>query len=324
MRPDLLTRTMTHPRLRVAPARLESGSPLFGFGLASPRAGHTGCGLDYLGGDLIEEHWCVDDAVENGRDGDVVFRRSGELLFLAFECRDDSANDPAATVETAYADLLELAPRLGFPHLLRAWNYLPAINDGSGDRERYRRFCVGRARALIANGYRDSQVCAGTAIGGDEPRLRVYLLCGRAPGVNIENPRQVSAYDYPREYGPRAPSFARATALASGGDEALLMISGTASVVGHRSLHAGDVDAQLKEVIRNLEILLSESAARLGTETAHFDGDSLLRVYVRHAEHWPAIERHLRAHWPAVRLAGLRGDICRSDLLVEIEAVSRL
>ena len=142
--------------------------------------------------------------------------------------------------------------------------------------------------------------------------------------MNIENPRQVSAYRYPRRYGPRSPSFARATAVAGPDGSTLLMISGTASVVGHRTLHEGDVDAQLEEVIRNLETLLSESASQLGRPgLAEFDEASLLRVYLRHAEDWPAIERRLRQRWPGVHLAGLRGDVCRADLLVEIEAVSR-
>lgn len=102
------------------------------------------------------------------------------------------------------------------------------------------------------------------------------------------------------------------------------MISGTASVVGHRSLHENDVDAQLDEIIRNLEALMAESARELdcpGLE--EFNQHSLLRVYVRHADDWPAIERRLRKRWPDAPLAGLRGDVCRTDLLVEIEAVNR-
>jgi chorismate lyase/3-hydroxybenzoate synthase len=53
---------------------------------------------------------------------------------------------------------------------------------------------------------------------------------------------------------------------------------------------------------------------------ARFNEHSLARVYVRRAEDWPAIEQRLRQRWPALRLCGMRGDVCRSDLLVEIEA----
>ncbi|MEE4304250.1 MAG: hypothetical protein V2J19_08830 [Wenzhouxiangella sp.] len=299
-------------------------STLFEFALAEARPEAAGCGLAWLGGDLVDERWAVDAPVSAGSEDDLRWRRAGDLLFLALEWPDDPADDPAAAVEAAYDRLLAAAAAAGCRLLLRAWNYLPAINAGAGDAERYRRFCLGRAAALEKAGYGDGELCAGTAIGSDEPMLRIYLLCAPEPGINIENPRQVSAYRYPRQYGPRSPSFARATAIAGPGDAMLLMISGTASVVGHRTLHEDDVAAQLEEIIRNLESLMAQSARDLGRPgLAEFGDGSLLRVYVRHADDWPLIEQRLRRRWPAARLAGLRGDVCRSDLLVEIEAVSR-
>ncbi|RFF27425.1 MULTISPECIES: pteridine-dependent deoxygenase [unclassified Wenzhouxiangella] len=310
--------------LTVEPGRAPDEATLLHFALATPRTGAVGCGLEWLGGNLETEDWRMEAVVQSGRSGDIVWRRAGDLLFLALEWPDDPVADPREAVEGAYERLLSVADEAGCRHLLRAWNYLPAINAGDGDAERYRRFCLGRAAALEKLGYGDGELCAGTAIGSDEPLLRIYLLCAPLPGINIENPRQVSAYRYPRRYGPRSPSFARATAVAGANDSMLLMISGTASVVGHRSLHVDDVNGQLEEVIRNLETLLSESAQQLGRPgLAEFDHASLLRVYVRHARDWPMIERRLRERWPGIHLAGLRGDICRSDLLVEIEAVSR-
>lgn len=310
--------------LAVEPDRPPDEATLLHFALAASGVGTAGCGLEWLGGDLEAESWCVDEAVQSGRSGDIAWRRAGDLLFLALELPDDPVTDPREAVELAYERLLSVADEAGCRQLLRAWNYLPAINEGDGDAERYRRFCLGRAAALEKAGYGEGELCAGTAIGSDEPLLRIYLLCAPLPGINIENPRQVSAYQYPRQYGPRSPSFARATTVAGVYDSILLMISGTASVVGHRSLHVGDIDGQLEELIRNLETLLSESALKLGRPgLAAFNQTSLLRVYVRHAEHWPVIERRLRERWPGIHLAGLRGDICRSDLLVEIEAVNR-
>jgi chorismate lyase / 3-hydroxybenzoate synthase len=153
--------------------------------------------------------------------------------------------------------------------------------------------------------------------------LRIMLLCGATPGINIENPRQVSAYHYPRIYGPRSPSFARATALVPDDGPALLMISGTASVVGHESVHGGDLDGQIEEIRLNLDALLETSAARLGRPAlAHFGPDSLMRVYVRAAGDWPRIAQRFAEIWPGVPLVGLRGDICRADLLLEVEAVT--
>ncbi len=280
-------------------------------------------GLDCLGGDLTSEFWSSGGPVVSGVEGSIHWRRSDENLALALVCPDDIGSDPEQAVFEAYRDILALASRLGRPHLLRAWNYLPAINDGTGDRERYRRFCLGRARALEASNINGSSLCAGTAIGSDEPRLRVYVLCGNRPGVHIENPRQVSAYEYPRRYGPRSPSFARATAVPTSDGQVLLMISGTASVVGHETRHPGNVVAQTEEILVNLKSLLIESAQRMNCDALrHFDHHSMVRVYVREAEHWSWIADRLARAWPNSLIIGMRGDICRSDLLVEIEAVT--
>ena len=204
--------------LRVEPGGPGDDPALLRFALAQPRPGLAGCGLEWLGGDLREERWHSDAALTSGAVGDVAWRRAGDLLFLALEQSDDPASDPKQAVADAYARLLAVAAEAGCGQLLRAWNYMPAINQGQGDAERYRRFCLGRAAALETAGYGDGELCAGTAIGGDEPRLRIYLLCAPRPGINIENPRQVSAYRYPREYGPCSPSFARATAVAGPDD----------------------------------------------------------------------------------------------------------
>ncbi len=266
----------------------------------------AGPGLEFLGGDFDHEWWCA--AV-------------GELEAIVLRQPDGAGCDAAIPAERIYADLIEQLHGSAFGYPLRLWNYFPGINLGDGDRERYRRFCIGRGRALSAAGLDDAQMCAATAIGSDQPWMQVVALCGRAPGVSIENPRQVSAWNYPRQYGPRQPAFARATAvrLANGGTG--LLISGTASVVGHATAHPDDALAQTEEAASNLDALLSHAAGATGDAgLAAFGERSLARVYVRNAGDWPGIRQRLRKRWPALRLCGLRGDICRSDLMVEIEA----
>lgn len=224
-----------------------------------------------------------------------------------------------AVTETAYREVLAAGLAGGYPHLLRVWNYFGGINDGAGDRECYRRFCVGRARAIPtepATGY-----AAATAIGIPGPCAELHLswLAARRPGVPIENPRQVSAWEYPRDYGPVAPGFSRAMLL-EWNDPPLLLVSGTASVVGHESRHA-EALAQLDEALLNLEHVVARAAARIGAGSRSGAG-TLLRVYLRDpadaaAVHARLIER-LGASTPFMLL---HGDVCRRELLVELEAV---
>jgi len=265
-----------------------------------------GPGLEYLGGDYDLECWSAPD---------------DQLRMLVMSEPDDPDADAAQSAERMYRRLVEQLRGSEFGYPLRLWNYFPAINQGRGDRERYRRFCIGRGRALEAAGLEDARMCAATAIGGREAIMQLVALVGKKPGVSIENPRQVSAWNYPKSYGPRQPAFARATGIRLVDDRVGLLISGTASVVGHDTAHVGDVLAQTDEAVSNLAALLAEAASDLDRPgLARFGEEAAARVYVRDAADWPAVYNRLRQHWPSLALAGFQGDICRRNLLMEIEA----
>jgi chorismate lyase/3-hydroxybenzoate synthase len=127
----------------------------------------------------------------------------------------------------------------------------------------------------------------------------------------VENPRQVSAWRYPRQYGRTPPSFARAMALPA---QDALAISGTAAVVGHASAHQDDLEAQLNETLTNLEALLASAGMSTG-----FDTQSPLKAYLRHPTDAPHIRDFLQSRLPGVPVLLLQGDICRQELLVEID-----
>jgi chorismate lyase / 3-hydroxybenzoate synthase len=92
--------------------------------------------------------------------------------------------------------------------------------------------------------------------------------------------------------------------------------------VGHETRHSGSVGAQLDEILANLESLLAHARLAAPGLPPRFDGDTLIKVYLRHAEHLAVIEGALRRLLPAGRpLLVLQGDVCRADLLVELEAV---
>ncbi|HMX11830.1 MAG TPA: hypothetical protein PKE61_13070, partial [Burkholderiaceae bacterium] len=153
--------------------------------------------------------------------------------------------------------------------------------------------------------------------------LTVYFLAGRQPVTPIENPRQVSAYRYPSRYGPAAPSFSRAALADLGGGGLGLFISGTASIVGHETEHLGDVRAQTRETLTNLRTVCEVASQRTGRL---FRVEELeLVVYLRHPADLAAVRDELAgalgADSPALRSAiVVQADICRADLLVEIEA----
>ncbi len=210
--------------------------------------------------------------------------------------------------------------------MIRVWNYLPRINasDTAGGLERYRQFNAGRQEAFAQYGRdRLAGSPAACAIGTATGPLRVYFLAGRSPALPLENPRQVPAYHYPIEFGPRSPTFSRACLADLGKNQCMLLISGTASIVGHSSLHPGDVRSQTLETVRNLQAIVDtahlHSSARFGL------ADLTCTVYVRDPRDADAVvatlNEALGASSTAMQeLVVLEADICRAELLVEIEA----
>lgn len=307
------------PRSLLGPRTLA----LFGFGAAAaeklddPRYLRVPLQpLEAEGADTYEV-WTCSEAVEPWREGRIGGGRSASLCFGALQLVEDEGS-PAAAAEQAYRLLAEHRRSAAHPHLLRLWNYLDAIVEGEGDRERYRQFCVGRAEALDLP---DATLPAATAIGHREGTrlLQVYWLSSTRPGSAVENPRQVPAYRYPRSYGPRAPSFARAM-RADAADALPLMLSGTAAVVGHASLHHDSVVAQLRETFDNFDSLLGAARAADARIAPGFGAHSLLKVYLRDASALPELQAALLRLLPAdVPRLILQGDICRRELAVEID-----
>jgi chorismate lyase/3-hydroxybenzoate synthase len=275
----------------------------------------------------ICEVWRTRQPVESGQLSRVHYRRSDDVLFGCISVPETERENGGTSAlhiatEQAYREIFATLDELAYPHLLRVWNYLPQINVDTHGAERYRQFNSARRNALIAWG-RDlagGNVPAACALGSvTGSPLVIYFLASRAAPTAIENPRQVSAYEYPPQYGPK-PAFSRASVLRETSG-AILFISGTASIVGHQTVHAGDVAAQTRETLVNIEALLGEAnrvsgAPRFGMETLAY------KVYVRNSADLPLIQSQLHtALGPQSQVVYLQADICRQDLLVEIEAI---
>lgn len=280
-------------------------------------------------GDAVVESWSLQEAPDDvpiqAQLGCVRHVSDGRWLH-ARACVDDRREPGglAAATERAYRDLFAVLERHPQVQVHKVWNYLADIN-GAGDdgqrSERYRLFNAGRQAAFVAAGRSAFEGApAACALGTDEGCLAVELLAGPGPVIAIENPRQVSAYRYPSQYGPRSPSFSRA---AVGDDGHWLFVSGTASIVGHASVHDGDVLAQTHETLRNLDAVFAASAKDGGWRGSR---EALAyTVYLRDAQDLPAVRTVFETWIGAESLAArealyLRADVCRAELRVEIEA----
>lgn len=291
------------------------------------------------------ELWFSVTPCHDGVEGEIRYRCDGQVLFgvielseAAFSGQSEASVDPgheAATplrraAEEAYRRIFALLDQLGYPQLWRVWNYLADINGEAGELERYRQFNVGRYQAFAAAGRLTSgSVPAACALGGkrtagDAPAtsLSIAFLAGRSAPRSIENPRQVAAYDYPADYGPRSPTFARASLARLPGQE-LLFVSGTASIVGHATVHLGDVAAQTRETVANIAAVVEEANRQSPpTDATPWQlSDLVYRAYIRRAEDFRLVSDTLHQKLgAAVDVVCVQADVCRADLLVEVEA----
>jgi chorismate lyase / 3-hydroxybenzoate synthase len=278
--------------------------------------------MEPLLGGAFAELWIADRRCRRGREGRVDYSESGEVLFGTLELPEDGPLEAAA--QEAYREALSFVRGSMYPNLFRMWNHFPSINATPGGLERYRRFCMGRHDGFLGAGFLgEGDLPAASGVGTDGGPLHVYFLTSRRSVRHVENPRQVSAFRYPQKYGPRSPSFARASVV-EWDNETQVFISGTASIVGHESAHEGDLAAQLGETMENMK-------AVLGAATGGAAGDfraapnALFKVYVRRSDDASPLAAELARHIaPESRAVYLRADICREELLLEIEAVVRL
>ena len=277
-------------------------------------------------GGVVHSAWFAEGPFVRGSYGSLQFRHNDNVLFGFIALNE---NDFPPTIEASslqqvafavYSSIFSTIKATPFRNLVRCWNYLPRINEADCGMERYRHFNIGRQDAFIRDNF---SYLAGSpsacALGSVGSQLVVYFMSSRAAPVAVENPRQISAYNYPSIYGPRSPNFSRATLLQLPRME-VLFISGTASIIGHKTVHHSDVEAQTAETLRNLEIIVEQSnlKSRLGGFTTR---NLFMKVFIRHAKDFEKVVRLVRKHFgDSTEVTWLQADICRSELLVEIEA----
>jgi len=272
--------------------------------------------------------------------GRVHYRYCDDLLFgyLTVDERfldSDSRLDPGTPLgpgapadsgalfratEAAYQEIFAVLDETKHRHLLRIWNYLPEINREADGVERYRHFNAARQMAFRNAGRAImGTVPAASALGSPAGNpISIYFLAARQPPTMIENPRQTSAYHYPAKFGRHSPIFSRACVLSeSAGTN--LFVSGTASIVGHETIHQGDVAAQTRETIANINALLEEANRAVGSVRYRL-GELKLKVYVRRPSDLGVIQEVLAGALRPSTPVFVKADVCREDLLVEIEA----
>ena len=212
--------------------------------------------------------------------------------------------------------------------IYRQWNYIENItiqNDGS---QNYQEFNDARS-IFYGNAHWNNGYPAATGIGTGKGGIMIelYAIKGTtATNKPIDNPLQVAAHNYSQnvlegkavqELQERStPKFERARIL---GDT--IYISGTAAIKGEESTSSNDTVKQAETTMEIMNSLIARDNIPAPNNGATYD---LLRVYVKHEEAIPAVKEYMDAHYPNVPKHYLVSDVCRPELLIEIEGVAHI
>ena len=225
-----------------------------------------------------------------------------------------------------------------YDQVIRTWLYLGDIVGPEGDTQRYKE--LNRARTDFYQDIHFSAVAtpqghdpkvypASTGIGteGKEVVMSCIALVTERDDIlftPLENPVQTSAFDYGSDYSPKSPKFARAMAL-SCGPFATTFVSGTASITESETRYIGDVEGQTRQTLDNIEALISESnfkAHGMPGLGATLDGLALVRVYIKNQEDYAKTKAVCEARLGELPTIYAVADVCRPELLVEIEGIA--
>ncbi len=203
---------------------------------------------------------------------------------------------------------------LRFGHVARTWLHLDAILDWYGPFNEARNIAYVE-RARLGSGCVAPP--ASTGIGGTAGTgaIALDLLAVAGAGAQHAAPRYVDATSAQCSATAYGSAFARAAWVTFGG-AATLHLSGTAAIDrAGRTVAVGDRDGQVRATFESVDALLTAQGLTLADLVS-------ITAYVKDTETERAMERYLARAGLGAAILAVPVDLCRADLLFEIEGVA--
>jgi enamine deaminase RidA (YjgF/YER057c/UK114 family) len=275
----------------------------------------------YFDDTLWNEHF-----VSNETSAAVLFERHGTEV-LTGHVQSYSYKGCRQNSEAVFESLAKLLKKTGFEfnHIIRQWNYIDSILAYDHSEQRYQEFNDVRS-SFYQDSFTEKGYPAATGIGmncGGVIIEFVALKSADAVCLPVNNPEQVAAYGYSKDVlvgsnDKTTPKFERARYLELFGRKQLL-ISGTASIRGEKTVGSGNPEEQTVVTIQNMQrlyctdVLKSTAGAVLHPVYGH------ARIYLRNRNDYKLVKKNFRSYYGNLPVVYLVADICRNNLLVEIE-----
>ena len=256
------------------------------------------------------------------------------FLMVEGVCGDNFTDSVEQQATVAFRKIESILSTENIPiqNIVRQWNYIGRITEMTDHIQNYQAFNDARAhfyeKTFWKHGYP-----AATGIGMCCNGVVVSLIAvASSPStqiIPIDNPLQIPAFAYSVDQligeskTPKlTPKFERAKVVQTQSGT-ICFVSGTAAIRGEKSMAEVDASQQTLQTIENIERLSSiENLNRQGVINNTKLNISSLRIYLKHWGDFASIHQVVAAHWGKAPAVYLQADICRKELLLEIEAIA--
>ena len=280
--------------------------------------------------DLITlQHKCINDSRYS-----VFTNSAGTFIFalgLSASEYDLKLDQQSVVAFENMRKILEVEG-FSFDDVIRQWNYIPdiieRITEAGEHIQNYQIF--NDIREEYYRLYKkDTQYPAATGIGVNTGNVLVDFFAGKIHNnqqcVNLVNPRQIDAFDYSQEQlvgsaiNKKPPLFSRAKFIGNY-VSGQAYVSGTASIIGEETKGIDDVSLQTKLTIENIEKLISKENIQKVTGIEYKEHCySFARVYIKEFGDFEKVKNICQEFFSDTQILFVKADICRENLLVEIE-----
>ena len=257
---------------------------------------------------------------ENGFPYVLLENKVGRFLFAgAFRGTiTDSIEKQSIDVFFQIEELLQIE-KFPINSIVRQWNYIEQITAFDGEDQHYQSFNNVRSdfyhKADWTKGY-PAATGIGTNSGGVLIDFDAVVLTSEKDFITpIDNSLQVAAHAYSEKVlensfsQKKTPKFERAKSITIN-NRRFIYVSGTAAIRGEESLKGIDLDEQLCITMENIEELIKVAKPLL------------LRVYLKNETDYEKAESLLHAIHPDIPISYMQADVCRDELLIEIEGIA--
>ena len=292
----------------------------------------------------------VEALIADKSDGSIRYGKSGKNKYCVLETDsfkqlwgeglecNEVFTDLVTASSGAFDSMLNILNKesMNFDNVIRQWNYIGDIlkirKTDMSEIQNYQIFNEVRHRY-----YKEYKQTAGfpaaTGIGcrynSATIAFNAFHFKSGYSDILIDNPLQVNpfAYDQNKLIGAsksqkvkHPPEFVRGR-LISDGNNSILFVSGTASITGQEVTGLGDIEIQTRTTIQNIKTLVdSKNISRFSARTVPVpEKYRYLRVYVKHMQDIPMVKSICQNHFGDVPAIYIEADICRENLLMEIE-----